>query len=92
MPETMLVVTNANKQGCISYLDDNVRQRVSELYGGNDFFVIPSSIHEVITLPVGNNILNSAGTFSPFQPDSETLQSIMEWYPRLMKRLMMRKY
>ena len=79
MPETMLVVTNANKTGGASLiLDDNVRQRVSELYGGNDFFVIPSSIHEVITLPVGNNILNSAGTFSPFQPDSETLQSIME--------------
>lgn len=79
MPETMLVVTNANKTGGASLiLDDNVRQRVSELYGGNDFFVIPSSIHEVITLPVGNTILSPASTFSPFQPDSETLQSIME--------------
>lgn len=74
-----LVVTNANKTGGASLiLDDNVRQRVSELYGGNDFFVIPSSIHEVITLPVGNTILSPASTFSPFQPDSETLQSIME--------------
>lgn len=68
MPETMLVVTNANKTGGASLiLDDNVRQRVSELYGGNDFFVIPSSIHEVITVPVNNF----------FTPDSDTLKGIM---------------
>ena len=74
MPETMLVVTNASKTGGASLiLDDNVRQRVSQRYGGNDFFVIPSSIHEVITLPI-----SPSSTSSPFQPDSETLQSIME--------------
>lgn len=68
MPETMLVITNANKTGGASLiLDDNVRQRVSELYGGNDFFVIPSSIHEVITVPVNNF----------FTPDSDTLKGIM---------------
>lgn len=55
-----------------------IMQPDKDIIPPDDFFVIPSSIHEVITLPVGNTILSPASTFSPFQPDSETLQSIME--------------
>ena len=67
LPE-MIVVTSESKAGGASViLDDNVRQQVSALYKGKDFFVIPSSTHEVITVPV-NNI---------FTPDSDTLKGIM---------------
>lgn len=54
LPE-MIVVTSESKAGGASViLDDNVRQQVSSLYEGKDFFVIPSSTHEVITVPVNN--------------------------------------
>lgn len=64
LPE-MIVVTSESKAGGASViLDDNVRQQVSSLYEGKDFFVIPSSTHEVITVPVNNF----------FTPDSDTLK------------------
>lgn len=67
LPE-MIVVTSESKAGGASViLDDNVRQQVSSLYEGKDFFVIPSSTHEVITVPVNNF----------FTPDSDTLKGIM---------------
>lgn len=67
LPE-MIVVTSESKAGGASViLDDNVRQQVSALYEGKDFFVIPSSTHEVITVPVNNF----------FTPDSDTLKGIM---------------
>ena len=67
LPE-MIVVTRESKAGGASViLDDNVRQQVSSLYEGKDFFVIPSSTHEVITVPVNNF----------FTPDSDTLKGIM---------------
>ena len=67
LPE-MIVVTSESKAGGASViLDDNVRQQVPSLYEGKDFFVIPSSTHEVITVPVNNF----------FTPDSDTLKGIM---------------
>lgn len=67
LPE-MIVVTSESKAGGASViLDDNVRQQVSSLYEGKDFFVIPSYTHEVITVPVNNF----------FTPDSDTLKGIM---------------
>lgn len=64
----MIVLTNESKTGGASLiLNDNQRQMISKMYNGADFYVLPSSIHEVITLPVD----------SFYTPDSNTLQSLM---------------
>ena len=58
--EKMLVVTNHdNRYGATNiFIDKNVREQVAERFGG-DFYIIPSSIHEVICV--------SADSMSPQQ-------------------------
>jgi hypothetical protein len=48
---TMLVITNESRvDGASVILNDDVRQEIAEVIGG-DYFVLPSSIHEVIVIP-----------------------------------------
>lgn len=52
----MYVLSNAEKlNGATSVLDKDTMETISEMLGG-DFVVIPSSIHEVIILPMDDNI------------------------------------
>ena len=48
--ETMLVVSNADKKyGATDiFIDKNLREQVAEKFGAEDFYILPSSIHEVI--------------------------------------------
>jgi hypothetical protein len=48
---TMMVITNESRvDGAAVILNDDVRQEIAEVMGG-DYFVLPSSIHEVIVIP-----------------------------------------
>ena len=52
----MYVLSNAEKlNGAASVLDKDTMETISEMLGG-DFVVIPSSIHEVIILPMDDNV------------------------------------
>ena len=52
----MYVLSNAEKlNGAASVLDKDNMETISEMLGG-DFVVIPSSIHEVIILPMDDNV------------------------------------
>lgn len=65
----MYVITNERKQnGASLILSNSVLDTMSQMYGGSDFFVIPSSIHEIITIPV--NQMNRA--------NSETLKYMID--------------
>lgn len=47
------VVSNKNSQfGASSILSFKCMNKVRELYGGKSFFILPSSIHEVICVPI----------------------------------------
>lgn len=49
----MYVLTNRNtKYGAGAIAIPSVRRKILDLFHGNDFYVLPSSIHEVIILPV----------------------------------------
>ena len=47
---SIFIVTTKNKMTAASLFYDGTLQEIAEAYGG-DFFVIPSSIHEFLTLP-----------------------------------------
>lgn len=50
MPDTMYVLTNAAKvNGASEILRDDVRQEIADRIG--DFFVLPSSVHEMLIIP-----------------------------------------
>lgn len=52
----MYILSNAEKlNGAASVLDKDTMETISEMLGG-DFVVIPSSIHEVIILPMDDNV------------------------------------
>lgn len=47
----MYVLTNKSFiSGAIAILDSNIQKKIAELLGG-DYYIIPSSIHEVIVIP-----------------------------------------
>lgn len=51
----MIVVTNHNKiNGAWNILNEEALQNVCEKIGDNKFYIIPSSIHEIICVPVCN--------------------------------------
>lgn len=50
MPETMYVLTNEMKiNGASAILNDDIRQKIAGEVG--DFFVLPSSLHEILIIP-----------------------------------------
>ncbi len=52
--EQIYVITNGDRvNGSAQILNDNLMEQVSIKFGG-DFYIIPSSIHEVFAIPVGN--------------------------------------
>lgn len=65
----MGVVTGASKTGAASLmLDNSILDKVAEMYGGSNFFVLPSSVHEFLTVP--------ADEFMP--ENSQTIDSLAE--------------
>ena len=60
--EGMFVLSNKQKlHGASAILDKEIMRRVTELIG-NDFFVIPSSVHELLIVPIKAGIEASAIT------------------------------
>lgn len=52
--EQIYVITNGDRiNGSAQILNENLMEQVSIKFGG-DFYIIPSSIHEVLAIPVGN--------------------------------------
>lgn len=51
--KTMLIVhvKNTAPNGAVAILYNNVRQTIARILGTNDFYVIPSNIHEIMCLP-----------------------------------------
>lgn len=63
----MGVVTGASKTGAASLiLDNSVLDRVSEMYHGSNFFILPSSVHEFLTIPVDSFAQENADTINSF--------------------------
>ena len=60
----MIVVTSENKaKGAASLmLDDSVLSQVSEKYHGRNYFILPSSISEFLTMPVDDFLQENAET------------------------------
>lgn len=62
--KTMLIVhvKNTAPNGAVAILYDNVRQTITRILGTNDFYVIPSNIHEIMCLPKSYAPLDSVLT------------------------------
>ena len=51
--KTMLIVhvKDTAPNGAVAILYNNIRQKITQVLGTNDFYVIPSNIHEIMCLP-----------------------------------------
>lgn len=54
---SLLIATNVNGYyGAIAVLEDQVWDAVIEKYGNQDYYILPSSVHEVLLVPTSSAI------------------------------------
>jgi len=50
---TLLIATNINNYyGAVAVLEDQVWDAILERYGNQDYYILPSSVHETLLIPV----------------------------------------
>lgn len=54
---SLLIATNVNGYyGAVAVLEDQVWDAILEKYGNQDYYILPSSIHEVLLVPTSSSI------------------------------------